>query len=122
MEAVRSSFGPCTNAHGPRERTARSVVCVSPLLSLCVFCCCVCFHVRVGKGATKAEREKGMSHGQDYLKKTNKPDWTKLTRLPGGGESPAFKSYFVQFDKVRWDKRGERIHSAQGTSPLACEL
>ena len=40
-----------------------------------------------------------MTHGAEYLKKTGKPDWTKLTRLPGGGESPAFKSYFVQFDK-----------------------
>jgi hypothetical protein len=32
------------------------------------------------------------------LKEKGRPEWTPLTRLPGGGESPAFKSFFHCFD------------------------
>jgi len=55
--------------------------------------------VRIGKGATKKERNKGMQYGQEYLATHGKPAWTPLTRVPGSGEPPAFKSFFRDFDK-----------------------
>jgi len=55
--------------------------------------------VWVGRGATKQERAKGMDHAVEYLKTHGRPEWIPITRLPGGGETPAFKSFFVAFDK-----------------------
>ena len=45
------------------------------------------------------ERNKGMTYGQEYLATHGKPSWTPLTRVPGNGEPPAFKSFFQDFDK-----------------------
>lgn len=54
--------------------------------------------VWIGSKASKQERTKGMEYGVDYLKNHKKPDWTPLTRLPAGGETPQFKSKFYMFD------------------------
>ena len=59
-----------------------------------------CVFVWVGSKASKDERAKSMQYAAEYLVAHNKPAWTPLTRLPAGGESPAFKACFVQFDKV----------------------
>lgn len=58
-------------------------------------------YVWVGKGATKDERKKSMEFGAQYLKDNNRPDWTPLTRIPGGGEPPEFQACFVQWNPPR---------------------
>jgi advillin len=57
--------------------------------------------VWIGKEATKEERNKGMSHGAAYLASAGRPSHTPLTRVVGGGETPVFKSYFVDFSDPR---------------------
>ncbi len=32
-----------------------------------------------------------MIHAANYLKQNNKPNWTPITRIPDGGETPLFK-------------------------------
>lgn len=54
--------------------------------------------VWVGKGASPDERKKSMTWAADYLTQHGRPDWTPITRLPAGGETPQFKQYFKQFD------------------------
>lgn len=57
--------------------------------------------VWVGDKATKAERDKSMLHAGEYLKTNNRPAWAPVTRIIGGGETPAFKALFVQWDPPR---------------------
>jgi hypothetical protein len=50
--------------------------------------------VWIGGGASKDERNKGMTYGQNFLTENNRPAWTPLTRCAEGGETAVFKSYF----------------------------
>jgi len=54
--------------------------------------------VWIGKGATKEERSKGLLYAQQYLSENGRPQWTPLTRIPAGGETPVFKSFFTRWD------------------------
>ena len=57
--------------------------------------------VWVGKGATKEERNKSMSFAEDFIKNEGRPTHTKIIRVPDGGETPAFKSFFSVWDPPR---------------------
>jgi len=81
--------------------------------------------VWVGKGATKAERRKGMKYGVKYLKKKGRPNWTPITRVPGGGETPVFKSYFKQWDpprKIKISKKTEKKGQLSYKVLLVCVI
>ena len=51
--------------------------------------------VWVGKGATADERKAALSHGQDYVTKQGRPDWTRVTKILEGTEPTTFKSNFA---------------------------
>jgi hypothetical protein len=53
--------------------------------------------VWVGKGATKEERAKSMPLASSYLASKGRPSHTPITRIIETGETPVFKSYFVDF-------------------------
>jgi len=50
--------------------------------------------VWVGKGATPAERRRGMQAAADYLKQRGRPALTKLTKVVEGAEPPLFSTLF----------------------------
>ena len=53
--------------------------------------------VWVGKGATADERKAALSHGQDYVSKQGRPDWTRVTKILEGTEPTTFKSCFTKW-------------------------
>ena len=53
--------------------------------------------VWVGKGATADERKAALSHGQDYVSKQGRPDWTRVTKILEGTEPTTFKSCFKKW-------------------------
>ena len=53
--------------------------------------------VWVGKGATADERKAALSHGQDYVTKQGRPDWTRVTKILEGTEPTTFKSCFKKW-------------------------
>uniref|UniRef100_UPI00358EE5F5 scinderin-like n=1 Tax=Myxine glutinosa TaxID=7769 RepID=UPI00358EE5F5 len=57
-----------------------------------------------GKGANTEERAKGMIYAQDFIKKNNYPQSTKIQVLPEGGETTEFQQFFFDWrgpDDVR---------------------
>lgn len=50
--------------------------------------------VWVGKGSSKAEKKNAMGYATDYLFKNNRDKFLPITRIPQGGESAHFKSFF----------------------------
>jgi hypothetical protein len=52
-------------------------------------------YVWVGKGATKEERTKSMTHAADYIEQNNLPKWLPIARVAQGGETAAFKGLFT---------------------------
>lgn len=57
--------------------------------------------VWVGKGATKQERSQSVIHATKYLADNNRPDWTPIQRVPGGGEPPVFQQCFVDWNMMK---------------------
>jgi len=57
--------------------------------------------VWVGKGATKDERAKSMTFAQNFIAEGQRPNHTQVIRVPDGGETPAFKSFFAIWDPPR---------------------
>eukprot|EP00321_Phaeocystis_globosa_P006172 CAMPEP_0118831002 /NCGR_PEP_ID=MMETSP1162-20130426/28845_1 /TAXON_ID=33656 /ORGANISM="Phaeocystis Sp, Strain CCMP2710" /LENGTH=846 /DNA_ID=CAMNT_0006762377 /DNA_START=39 /DNA_END=2579 /DNA_ORIENTATION=+ len=56
--------------------------------------------VWVGKGATADERKAALSHGQDYVTKQGRPDWTRVTKILEGTEPTTFKSCFKKWQDL----------------------
>jgi len=56
--------------------------------------------VWVGKGSTQEEKNSSMQFATHYLKSTGKPDYTPITRVVQGGESPIFKAQFSNWSDV----------------------
>ena len=56
--------------------------------------------VWVGKGATADERKAALSHGQDYVSKQGRPDWTRVTKILEGTEPTTFKSCFTKWQDI----------------------
>jgi advillin len=57
--------------------------------------------VWIGKGAPAEARRTAMEQAQQFLKANSRPDWTPVTRVPEGGEQPALKALFKQWDPPR---------------------
>jgi len=53
--------------------------------------------VWIGKGASANEKKEGMMRAMEYLAKAGKPDWTPITRVVEGAESPVFQANFFQW-------------------------
>ena len=53
--------------------------------------------VWVGKGANSSERKAALQHGQDYVAKQGRPDWTRVTKILEGSEPTTFKSCFQKW-------------------------
>lgn len=50
--------------------------------------------VWIGKGAPADVRRNAMANASTFLANNGRPDWTPITRVPEGGEQPAFKALF----------------------------
>ncbi|KAK3752621.1 hypothetical protein QZH41_018816, partial [Actinostola sp. cb2023] len=48
----------------------------------------------VGKGCTKDEKNGAMKNGMEFIEKKGYPNWTQVTRVIEGGETPIFKQFF----------------------------
>eukprot|EP00039_Didymoeca_costata_P031430 m.34694 g.34694 ORF g.34694 m.34694 type:complete len:867 (+) comp8764_c0_seq1:99-2699(+) len=48
----------------------------------------------VGKGATRDEKLAAVKHAQKFVKDNKLPEWTPISRVVEGGETPMFKSFF----------------------------
>ncbi|XP_021357502.1 gelsolin-like [Mizuhopecten yessoensis] len=51
-------------------------------------------YVWIGKQCSQNEKRSAWKHATDFLTLKGYPDWTKVTRLADGGETPMFKEYF----------------------------
>lgn len=56
--------------------------------------------VWIGREASKGERSKAMTYAAQYQAQNNRPTQAPIMRLPSGGETAEFKSFFVGFDRV----------------------
>jgi hypothetical protein len=75
--------------------------------------------VWIGKGATKDERNKGMSHGAQYLASSGRPAFTPLTRIIESGETPLFKSYFVHWTEPKAPAKAAAAAAKKGPDTTA---
>jgi villin 1/advillin len=57
--------------------------------------------VWIGKGATAQEKKKGMEFGVKFLKEQNRPDWTPISRVVQGSETPLFKCNFFIWNEPK---------------------
>ena len=76
--------------------------------------------VWVGKGATADERKAALSHGQDYVSKQGRPDWTRVTKILEGTEPTTFKSCFKKWQVAAASPRRPSpppLPAAPGTHP-----
>ncbi|XP_033733463.1 gelsolin-like protein 1 [Pecten maximus] len=62
-------------------------------------------YVWIGRQCTKNEKRSAWKHATDFLTLKGYPEWTKVTRLADGGETPMFKEYFCSW-RDRDDQRG----------------
>jgi len=60
--------------------------------------------VWVGKKCTDAEKKAGMKNGMEFISKKGYPQWTQVTRVVEGGETPIFKQFFSG-----WRDEGEQV-------------
>lgn len=60
--------------------------------------------VWVGKKCTDAEKKAGMKNGMEFINKKGYPQWTQVTRVVEGGETPIFKQFFSG-----WRDEGEQV-------------
>ncbi|XP_068702988.1 gelsolin, cytoplasmic-like isoform X2 [Montipora foliosa] len=60
--------------------------------------------VWVGKKCTDAEKKAGMTNGMEFINKKGYPNWTQVTRVVQGGETPIFKQFFSG-----WRDEGEQV-------------
>lgn len=60
--------------------------------------------VWVGKKCTDAEKKAGMKNGMEFINKKGYPNWTQVTRVVEGGETPIFKQFFSG-----WRDEGEQV-------------
>ncbi|XP_060072060.1 gelsolin, cytoplasmic-like [Ylistrum balloti] len=51
-------------------------------------------YVWIGKHCSQNEKKSAWKHATDFLSLKGYPEWTKVTRLADGGETPVFKEYF----------------------------
>ena len=56
--------------------------------------------VWVGKGASQAERKKGMAVGEEYCTQAARPKGTRVTKVVEGTETTAFKSNFASWSST----------------------
>ena len=56
--------------------------------------------VWVGKKSTGEEKAQSMKRATDFLKTKGYPNWTPVTRLAEGGETPLFKQNFYQWPEA----------------------
>lgn len=56
--------------------------------------------VWVGKGSTQQEKTSAIQFASHYLQSTGKPEWTPITRVVQGGETPIFKAQFAGWSDV----------------------
>ena len=79
--------------------------------------------VWVGKGANVDERKAALSHGQEYVTKMGRPDWTRVTKILEGTEPTTFKSCFKKWQVAATHTRARalllRARPAAGTPPDA---
>lgn len=52
----------------------------------------------VGKGATKEEKCASMTNATNFISQKGYPNWTPVTRVVEGGETPLFKQNFQASD------------------------
>ncbi|XP_069122982.1 advillin-like isoform X2 [Argopecten irradians] len=62
-------------------------------------------YVWIGRHCTHNEKRSAWKHATDFLTLKGYPDWTKVTRLADGGETPMFKEYFRSWSD-RDDQKG----------------
>ncbi|XP_058948770.2 gelsolin, cytoplasmic [Pocillopora verrucosa] len=60
--------------------------------------------VWIGKKCTDDEKKGGMKFGMDFISKKGYPQWTQVTRVVEGGETPIFKQFFSG-----WRDEGEQV-------------
>ncbi|XP_073253861.1 gelsolin, cytoplasmic-like [Porites lutea] len=60
--------------------------------------------VWIGKKCTDAEKKAGMKNGLEFISKKGYPQWTQVTRVVEGGETPIFKQFFSG-----WRDEGEQV-------------
>ncbi|CAL1531571.1 unnamed protein product [Lymnaea stagnalis] len=56
-------------------------------------------YVWIGKGCTKNEKKSAWKNATDFLQIRGYPDWTPMTRVVEGGETPLFKQQFTSWSQ-----------------------
>lgn len=57
-------------------------------------------YVWLGKQSSASSRKEAMKHGQDFLTKNKRPNWTPILRIVEGSETALFKSKFSNWSDV----------------------
>jgi len=68
----------------------------------------------VGKGCTKEEKMQAMTTATNFIKEKGYPDWTSVTRVVEGAETPLFKQNFNA-----WPEAGALLPGQTGTTKKA---
>lgn len=68
----------------------------------------------IGKKATKQEKDSAMKYAQDFITQKKYAQWTPITRVVEGGETPLFKANFAEWKEANAPKPGSFLNKPGG--------